>query len=369
MSKWKRENDEQAKLNYSRRGRELDALRDIRLNDPYSRLILFVLDTMLGTNWKYLDKTIEEVMEVCELKRSVFYDRMKQLREAALISVDDIEGSSRKRWRIIRSNISEAAASSKTRSSADSTPAENAQGNADANARPKSRTTEDSTPSENAVREMDAIQEADEAVQEMDELVQQTDEAVQEMDGSVQQADCTVLHAPHAQHAPSRSPSRSASGGRTIPGREGGGEASVICRLGNLDVRWATEVVERAIQRGCTPDQLHEVIDYFEDQRTIQCWEVGALVKRIESASPGLEPHQGRWPEAKRDSKPREQQSRIAEAMEQLSDDRLRAIVNQHATLRSMLELYGNLERLRADATAQQIVARLVALKPRTASS
>lgn len=258
-------------IDFTQRGRELNALRDIRLNDPYSRLILFVLDTLLGSNWKHVIKSIEEIREITEIKRTTFYERIAWLQDAGLISIEDLSHSPRKRWRLIRSNIAEVAESSTKAVSERSTKA-----------------------SLELVPQAHGIREADTTVRHADVTVREANSTVRQTDESVRQADDTISRSrTRSEHAPSRPPSRS---GETRAARLDGGEDGVICRLADLGVRWPTEIVEKALSRGCTPAKLERLIDHWLEHQESAGWGVAALAKRIQSDSPGLRPDQGPWP-------------------------------------------------------------------------
>ncbi len=263
--------ERQAGIDYSRRGRELNTIKDIRLGDPYARLILFVLDNMLGTNWSYIDKTIEEVRLVTEIKRSTFHGRISLMQSAGLISVEDLQGNTtRKRWRIVRSNLDEAVQEGTTTIL-------------------KTQLKTDSKPRLRPVQEMDPIQEADASVQQLDESVQQ-------VDGASSTWTDTILH---AQHAPTRPPTRSRSSSWTGSGGRGGGEDFLIRRLADLGVRYCSDVVEISLSRGCSTDEIHAVIDYWEAHHEEHGWGVGALTLRVKACSPGLPVEQGKWPPVK----------------------------------------------------------------------
>ncbi|CAK9060158.1 Uncharacterized protein SCF082_LOCUS31733, partial [Durusdinium trenchii] len=240
-------------IDFTQRGRELNALRDIRLNDPYSRLILFVLDTLLGSNWKHVIKSVEEIREITEIKRTTFYERIAWLQDAGLISIEDLSHSPRKRWRLIRSNIAEVAESSTKAVSERSTKA-----------------SLELVPQAHGIREADTtVRHADVTVREANSTVRQADDPVRETDESVRE---------------------------TRAARRDGGEDGVICRLADLGVRWPTEIVEKALSRGCTPAKLERLIDHWLEHQESAGWGVAALAKRIQSDSPGLRPDQGPWP-------------------------------------------------------------------------
>lgn len=96
----------QKKIDYSRRGAELKALADARFGCPYRRLILRELDDMIrdGACW---EMTIEYLADRCEISRRTCYRKLGELVEANIVSVEDLPGSTRKRFRIARSNIAD----------------------------------------------------------------------------------------------------------------------------------------------------------------------------------------------------------------------------------------------------------------------
>lgn len=323
----------QAAADYSQRGKELDALLEIRLRDPYARLILFVLDSMLGSNWNYIDKTPEEVAEFCEMARATFYDRIGKLQDAGLLSIETIPGSPKQRWRIGRGTLLEEGAKHKFRRLNKKS--------IDHWERPKTSRRRSARNGDSVYLSDNTVQERDDSVQEMDNTVQQLDKPVQEMDDTIY-----PLRS-RSQHAPFSLPSRKAVQEMDASGYatriEGGRKEGLICWLSECGLRWATQLVEKALSRGCSIEELEEITAYWEEVREQHGWEAAALGLRLTSASPGVPADKGNWPRPKaQPAAPKPDWTALVDQVQKLTDREALALGSRDATVRAMMQQGGN---------------------------
>lgn len=85
-----------------------DRFRAVKLadvGDAHAKAILVLLAYITGANRDSWDMARVEFCEMLNMSRSTFYRKLKLLTDANLLSVEDIAGTDRQRWRIIYSNL------------------------------------------------------------------------------------------------------------------------------------------------------------------------------------------------------------------------------------------------------------------------
>lgn len=240
-------------------------------------------------------------MEACELTRSVYYDRIRRLKELYLIAVDDLEDTNRKRFRIVRSNI-----------------AENACHHRQARTKAKGSRTKSRPAYGQPVQQMDHnVQHADDSVHYLDESVQNTDQSVQNMDG-------TILLTPTVPNCPT-----------TVTKLAGMATAADVIRgMIECGVEHPTPAVETAILRGCVPCELMEIVRHFKTLSVRHGFKAGALQRRISNHAPGM-PLDAGWPQAKPKAVPKED-------LESTFGPLLNALEKSEADLADLIQRHGS---------------------------
>jgi len=242
------------------RGNQLQDLKDLRLGDHYCRWILVVLDFYINQQRGFWDLTHKELMSACELSRSVYYARIRKLKELCLISVDDLENSTKKRFRIIRSNVTEIACHHRhAGTKATGFRLVRTEKNRPISGRP---------------------------VHQEDKSVHNTDRSVLLADKSVHNTDGTILLNSTVKTATTATSPKEVTA------------ADVILRMVECGVDHPTAAVEQALSRGCVPCELMEIVKKFTELSKLHGFQAGALQRRVSSHLPGLTLDAG-WPRVK----------------------------------------------------------------------
>lgn len=270
-----------------RRGKELAAIKDVRLGDPLCRLLLFVIDTFIGGQRSYWDETVDVLMNACEMKRTSFYKRLSVLKDLGVVHVEDLPHSPRKRWRIIRSQLDELVEEQSAR-----------------------RTT--AAARSGADVEFGSVRLADGSVRQTDEFIRETDGLVRNTDDRVRHADDTTSRPFHVPPAPPRR--------EVDPEMEGVGE--ICSQMAAVGVRFPMPAVLAALASGCLLAELRAAIDYFSAHAAANGWSPGALQRRITHAWPRMAIDAG-WAEAKPTKALKPQPTRAASELEErIAQDR-----------------------------------------------
>lgn len=317
MSRRQSKTPEQLDLEYrDRRKLELQQLKAIRLGDPSLRLILFVLDSFINHKLQYWDMSHDELIEATEMARSTYYEKLSRLKELCLISVEDINGSAKKRFRIIRSNVAWH------------------QGQMRSKARRRQSNNRSAFSGVNQVhQECQSVQQVDTTVRQLDKPVQPLDRSVQQVDTTVQQLDCTILPSHTVPYRPTTA---------TIP-KAAVAVDEIVLGMIALGVEHPLPAIDRAISRGASPGELLEVLEHFRTLAPVHGFKAGALHRRVSNHFPGMPVDSG-WP-ARKQVKPAATAVHNAgqRELDAMSERDLRALIQRSgsATMRQLCDLGG----------------------------